>query len=654
MIINASSIIFIYFASFFGSNAKSGIKLLILLSITFFSILLGILLFGLIIGKKNLFLNILYDKPSILTIFFHFTPITSFFFSFSCIIKEYPKKFYALDYRSYYYYHKLIRSFIFINDIAQGINFIFYFLLLVLMETGYLQEFLNWFKLKFFLNEQNYIFSQENLPDEFLTYNCVNNSLNLNQRENHSGKCQDINKKYYKCGELSFMNNYNENNTNILLFENNNQDNIKTEESKNQNSNEINTNNLNYPLIQDGSNDHIMQDENIILMNKEPLSANNLNFDIGNHYHDVNKEKYLLDTRNDFTARIEGLYKTFWFCCRKNVRAINNLNLGLEANEKFGLLGFNGSGKTTTFKAITNEILYDYGKISLFGFDTRKEFKDIRAKIGYCPQENPLFDYLKVREILEFYSKLKTCFFSIEEICKNLGLSKYLDTYCVNLSGGNKRKLIFAIAIMNRPTLLLLDEPSTGVDPDSRRFMWKNINELSNSGHRYNMILTTHSMEEAEILCDRVGWLKHGSFVCIDNSEKLKIKYSPGYKLQIKFDEQEINQNNDINNIGETFRTISGLIDGFNSYSNFIMNNPTLESHIRELINVIKILKLNTKSIRLIQIRKDLTFELILEIINERKHLLFSDILSLKNNNNNISEIIITLESLEKILTSFI
>jgi len=329
------------------------------------------------------------------------------------------------------------------------------------------------------------------------------------------------------------------------------------------------------------------------------------------------------------------------------------LNLGHEANEKFGLLGLNGSGKTTTFKAITNEILYDYGKISLFGFDTRKQFKYIRARIGYCPQENPLFDFMKVREILEFYSKLKTCFFSIEEICKKFGLIKYLDTYCVNLSEGNKRKLTFVIAIMNRPTLLLLDEPSTGVDPDSRRIMWRNINELSDNNHRYNMILTTHYIEEAEILCDRIGWLKKGSFACIGNPEKLKIQYSLGYKLHIKFDNKSINKNKDENNISDTFKTISGLIEGFSSSSK-IMNNKVLEPHIKALINVINKIKSNTKKIILSKIRRDLSFELILDIIQEKKYILFSDILSMKNNDNNISEISISMESLDNILESFI
>jgi ABC-type multidrug transport system ATPase subunit len=389
-------------------------------------------------------------------------------------------------------------------------------------------------------------------------------------------------------------------------------------------------------------------------INDMALPETNFTFNVrkGNPY--VNQEKDKLTSRNDLTTRIEGLRKTFWFCCKKNVRAVNNIFLGLEPNEKFGLLGFNGSGKTTIFKTITNEILYDYGKITLFGFDNHEEFERIRSRIGYCPQENPLFEFMKVREILEFYSDLKTCNIPYQTICDKFGLTKYLETYCINLSGGNKRKLTFAIAIMNNPTLLLLDEPSTGVDPESRRFMWKNINELSNSGHKYNMILTTHSMEEAEILCDRVSWLKRGSFVCIGNPEKLKIQYSLGYKLHIKFDDNALihNQNN-VNNIQESFKIISSLVIGFANYSLYILNNPTLDPYIRSLIDVINRIKPNTTKIYLVEIGKDLSFKLIISIVKENKCALFTEILNMKNTNKQISEMIISMESLENILTSF-
>ena len=279
-----------------------------------------------------------------------------------------------------------------------------------------------------------------------------------------------------------------------------------------------------------------MQSNNLL----SPLNINkNLSSDpLNNSY--VKNEIEKVNSNKFLTTRIIGLRKTFYSFCRgKNIRAINNLYLGLEPNEKFGLLGFNGSGKTTTFRAITNEILTD----ALFGYDTKRQFNYIRTIIGYCPQINPLFDFMKVKEIIKFYSNLKTCNDSVESICEKFGLSKYLETYTVNLSGGNKRKLTFAIAMMNRPKLLLLDEPSTGVDPESRRIMWKNINELSNSGHKYNMILTTHSMEEAEVLCDTVSWLKAGNFITIGNPEELKIQFSAGYKLHIKFDDTLIKTN---------------------------------------------------------------------------------------------------------------
>jgi len=632
LIFNASSLVFIYFVSFFGSDEKSGIKFLFLLLISspfiYFIFNLRVIFFS-------------NSEPSLDDLNFNillFTPITSMVSYLPFILPIILKK-------------GLVPEFLIsFKFIIQIINFVIYFLLLVLMENGYFKGFFNWFKLKFCLREKNFVFSKEQLPDEFLIYNKLNNKQLLNQSNFHSNKYQDM------------RNNNNVeayNKMNIPLLGNNNQSNIKIEESNYRGNmfsydDEINTSNLNKFLIQDGNKGNIINNDDEYSINKISLPQINLSYDIRKGYPDVDKEKYMLDKRNDFTTRIEGLYKTFWLCCRKNVRAINNLNLGLEANEKFGLLGFNGSGKTTTFKAITNEILYDSGKISLFGFDTRKQFKFIRNKIGYCPQENPLFDFMKVREILEFYSNLKTCFFPIEEICKNFGLTKYLDTFCINLSGGNKRKLTFAKAIMNRPSLLLLDEPSTGVDRDSRRFMWKNINELSNSGHRYNMILTTHSMEEAEVLCDRIAWLKQGRFVCIGNPEKLKIQYSLGYKLYIKFYVQEINKNKDISNIEEAFQIISDLIVGFSNYSNYIINNPSLEPYIRSLIKIVNKIKSNTKNIILAEIRKDLSFELILNIIQDKKHLLLSDILNMKNIDDKISEINISMDSLDNTLTSFI
>jgi ABC-type multidrug transport system ATPase subunit len=469
-----------------------------------------------------------------------------------------------------------------------------------------------------------------------------NNNININNNINNNNINSindNISRNMSESSNL-VINNSISNNMNQPLLEDNNI--INTSNNKNIN----NINNNNNMNINDAVNNAI---------NDLALPESNAIFNVrkGNPY--INQEKDRLAARNDLTTRIEGLKMTFFNCCSKNVRAINNLYLGLEANEKFGLLGFNGSGKTTTFKAITNEILYDYGRITIFGADNRKQFDLIKPRIGYCPQENPLFEFMKVREILEFYSDLKTCNVPINIICEKFGLTKYLDTFCINLSGGNKRKLTFAIAIMNRPTLLLLDEPSTGVDPESRRYMWKNINELSKSGLKYNMILTTHSMEEAEILCDRVSWLKKGNFVCIGNPERLKMQYSLGYKLHVRFDDEIIRQSmgSQMNNLEDTFNTISGLVVGFKNYSLFINSNPAIEAYLRALIEVINRIKQYTVYIILVEIGKDLSFKLIVKAVPELKGALFTEVLTMKNKNNALAEMILSMESLENILTAF-
>ena len=322
-----------------------------------------------------------------------------------------------------------------------------------------------------------------------------------------------------------------------------------------------------------------------LIINNNPSTINN---PLENIY--VKKEIDKINSQVELSTKIENLVKTFYSCCgRRNVRAINHLYLGLEPNEKFGLLGFNGSGKTTTFRAITNEILTDAGSVSLFNYDTKTQFENIRTMIGYCPQINPLFDFMKVKEIIQFYSDLKTCNDSVESVCQKFGLGKYLETYTVNLSGGNKRKLTFAIAMMNRPSLLLLDEPSTGVDPESRRIMWRNINELSNTGHQYNMILTTHSMEEAEVLCDTVSWFKAGNFITKGNPEELKIQYSAGYKLHIKFDDSAILENDsNSSSIDEAFNKVCNMINGFDMYKDTV-NNQKYEPYLRGLIILNKI-----------------------------------------------------------------
>ena len=631
--INFSSLSFIYFISFFCSKDDAGAKVL------FFFVFGYIMIIGLILlliykisdGSKDTIKKLVGSLTDTFNLtIFDLTPITSMNRSFIVMIVSYNiynlidkiLEFFSLVPMSesekekiiedYSFGFKRPKEYLFSSYLMQFLNFVIYTILLIIAESGLLQRLIHYLELKIY--GKTYVFGKEEVSEDFLNYNnnIDNNTplINNNQSQNVYGDA-------------------------VNVPVNNNMD-----QPFNYNNNIINTN--------QNQNNQIMNPPNMINnnSNKDPLS---------NPY--VQKEIEKLNTeKKTFSTRITSLTKTFFPCCKPNVRAINNLYLGLEPNEKFGLLGFNGSGKTTTFRAITNEILYDSGSISLFNFDTKTQFESIRTMIGYCPQINPLFDFMKVKEIVKFYSELKNCNENIESVCERFGLSKYLDTYTVNLSGGNKRKLTFAIAMMNRPSLLLLDEPSTGVDPESRRIMWRNINELSNSGHQYNMILTTHSMEEAEILCDTVSWFKAGNFIAKGNPEELKIQYSAGYKLHIKFDNsiaQYGGNTSDFNGvINETFNQACSLIEGLNAYSNFILSNPDVEPYLRQLIIVVQKIRDKTQRISLSLFGKDLSFELVISIIKERQKDLFVEVLNMKNTDKTISEMSIAMQSLENILTS--
>ena len=187
--------------------------------------------------------------------------------------------------------------------------------------------------------------------------------------------------------------------------------------------------------------------------------------------------------------------------------------------------------------------------------------------------------------------------------------------------------------------------------------MWRNINELSITGHRYNMILTTHSIEEAEILCDRVSWLKRGNFVCIGNPEQLKLKYSNGYKLHIKFVDSVINRK-DVSTltrqmVQDAYNEIINLVRGFNIYSNYIFANPIIILYIRALIEVAREIRPNSAGLTLVEIEKYFSFLIQVSVLKEKQKLLFSQIFNLKNKNPKISEVSVNLESLGNILTLF-
>ena len=250
---------------------------------------------------------------------------------------------------------------------------------------------------------------------------------------------------------------------------------------------------------------------------------------------DIDKNKiYLINIKN-----LQKIYKSGCIKSnRKSIIAVKNLNFCLKPGECFGLLGFSGAGKTTTFKCITQELTQDKGIILVYGKDIRGKFNELNKIFGYCPQFNAIFEHLTVLENLEFYARIKDMNHNsiktlIRTIIKEMSLNEFKYKISKNLSGGNKRKLSVAISILCNPPIILLDEPATGIDPEARRAMWSIIHRISTKGHS-SVIMSTHSMDEAETLCKRIGIMINGEFACYGKPNEIREKYGKGYEIIIR------------------------------------------------------------------------------------------------------------------------
>ncbi|XP_061652253.1 retinal-specific phospholipid-transporting ATPase ABCA4 isoform X3 [Phyllopteryx taeniolatus] len=207
--------------------------------------------------------------------------------------------------------------------------------------------------------------------------------------------------------------------------------------------------------------------------------------------------------------------------------AVDGICVGVPAGECFGLLGVNGAGKTTTFKMLTGDTDVSSGDATVLGYSVLKEILDVHQNMGYCPQFDAIDELLTGREHLYLYARLRGV--PEDEIprvaewgIEKLGLSEYAGFCAGTYSGGNKRKLSTAIAMIGCPALVLLDEPTTGMDPHSRRFLWNAILTVIRDGRA--VVLTSHSMEECEALCTRLAIMVNGTFKCLGTIQHLKYK----------------------------------------------------------------------------------------------------------------------------------
>ena len=254
---------------------------------------------------------------------------------------------------------------------------------------------------------------------------------------------------------------------------------------------------------------------------------------------------------NKIVLSVENLSKIY-LSDKKNqseVKALNNLCFDVKQGEIFGLLGPNGAGKTTFLSILAGTVGKTNGKINVWGFDLDKNPRQVKASLGIVPQEVNLDAFFSPRKLLELQAGLygvKKKDRITETILKMVSLEKEADSYSRSLSGGMKRRLLIAKAMVHQPPILILDEPTAGVDVDLRKNLWENVKELNKEG--VTIILTTHYLLEAQEMCDRIAIINKGNLVGLDTTQKL-LDQIQSKKITFKFDNLKSNINLNLENI---------------------------------------------------------------------------------------------------------
>ncbi|KAK6171363.1 hypothetical protein SNE40_019569 [Patella caerulea] len=286
-------------------------------------------------------------------------------------------------------------------------------------------------------------------------------------------------------------------------------------------------------VVPDDNSDLIKDEDEDVKEERQTVA--NLQHQSGHDY-----VAFVSNLRKEFTKRGKTEYKG----CTKVEQddkikvAVRNATMSVKAGEVFGLLGPNGAGKTTLMNMIIAEVGPTRGKVVVNGHDIRSNMSDAFQALGYCPQHDPLLEAITLKEHLQLFAAIRGVPESqIDRIAnfyiENLKVQEHADKHTKKCSGGTKRKLCYAISMLGSPEVVLLDEPSTGMDPQSKRFLWDTISASFSSTEK-GAILTTHYMEEADALCNRLAIMVNGKLECLGPSQHLKDKYGSGYLLEIK------------------------------------------------------------------------------------------------------------------------
>ena len=240
---------------------------------------------------------------------------------------------------------------------------------------------------------------------------------------------------------------------------------------------------------------------------------------------------------------------------KKENKALNNLTFEVREGEVFGLLGPNGAGKTTFLSILGGTVIKSSGDVNVWGFDLDKNPRQVRASLGIVPQEVNLDAFFSPKKLLDLQAGL----YGIKKedritdlILKMVSLEDKADAYSRSLSGGMKRRLLIAKAMVHQPPILILDEPTAGVDVELRNNLWNNVKQLNKEG--VTIILTTHYLLEAQEMCDRIAIIDKGNLVALDTTKKLLERIQT---KKINFKVKDINLNKTLSLKGIKFKVIS-------------------------------------------------------------------------------------------------
>ena len=294
--------------------------------------------------------------------------------------------------------------------------------------------------------------------------------------------------------------------------------------------------------------------------------------------------------KNKIVLSVKNLNKTYIKNGSKKIEALNNLNLEVKEGEIFGLLGPNGAGKSTFINILAGLVLKSSGEINVWGFDIDKNPRQVRASIGIVPQELNLDPFFNPRKLLELQAGLygvKKEDRITDTILKMVSLNDQADSYSRGLSGGMKRRLMIAKALVHQPPIVILDEPTAGVDVELRKNLWENVKLLNKNG--VTIILTTHYLIEAEEMCNRIAILDKGKLAALDTTDNL-IGQIKNKKVKFKLNKKVNIENNSL----DTMKVISNN------------GNVLIVSYEKDKLNIDEIIDyFNKKNVKILDLSTD-------------------------------------------------